>query len=117
MVSGRFYRPSNIFTELMPSRNTVGPAGTESKPQSSSSPGAGAPFEARTTGRRVVVVGAPGDVPRALEHPAVGRGRLHVAAVLAVDVESEDGLAGIDRLADLLDSHEAEAILVAGPVG
>ena len=67
--------------------------------------------------RRVVVVGAPGDVPRALDHPAVGRGRLDVAAILAVDVESEEGQHGIERLAELLDAHEADAILVAGPVG
>jgi lipopolysaccharide/colanic/teichoic acid biosynthesis glycosyltransferase len=40
-----------------------------------------------------------------------------VAAVLAVDVESEEGQQGIERLAALLSHHEAEAILVAGPIG
>jgi exopolysaccharide production protein ExoY len=67
--------------------------------------------------RRVVVVGAPGDVPRALEHPAVGRGAFVVAAVLAVDVESSEGLQGLDQLAELLEAHEAEAVLLAGPIG
>jgi exopolysaccharide production protein ExoY len=55
-------------------------------------------------------------VPRALEHPAVGRG-LSIAAVLAVDVESPSGQQGISELAHMLETHEAEAILIAGPVG
>ena len=75
------------------------------------------PAGAAAAARRVIVVGAPGDVPRALDHPAVGRGRLDVAAILAVDVESEEGQHGIERLAELLDAHAAEAILVAGPIG
>lgn len=71
----------------------------------------------KRAGRRIVIVGAPGDVPRALAHPAVDRGAFTVGAVLAVDVESDEGLRGLDRLAELLRTHEAEAVLVAGPIG
>jgi len=67
--------------------------------------------------RRMVVVGVPGDVPRALEHPAVGNGTFDVAAVLAVDVESDEGLRGFDQLVELLRTHAADAVLLAGPIG
>jgi exopolysaccharide production protein ExoY len=76
-----------------------------------------ASLPATGTERRVVVVGAPGDVPRALQHPAVGQGRLDVVAVLAVDVDCAEGQEGIEQLAVMLEAHAAEAILVAGPVG
>ncbi|HEY5218411.1 MAG TPA: sugar transferase [Gemmatimonadaceae bacterium] len=69
--------------------------------------------------RRVVVVGSPEDVPRALEHPAVAAGRFEVVAVLAVDVSADaraEG-AGVDSLAQLLETHAAQTILVAGSVG
>ena len=57
--------------------------------------------------RRVVVVGAPEDIPRALEHPAVGAGRFDVLAVLAVEVDAEPHADGVDRLAQLLETHAA----------
>jgi lipopolysaccharide/colanic/teichoic acid biosynthesis glycosyltransferase len=47
----------------------------------------------------------------------VGKGTIEIVAILAVDIDSETGQEGIDRIATLLDSHQAEAILVAGPVG
>jgi lipopolysaccharide/colanic/teichoic acid biosynthesis glycosyltransferase len=67
--------------------------------------------------RRVVIVGAPEDVPRALQHPAVARGRFEVLAVLAVDVDADDRSSAVQTLASLLTKHRAETILVAGPVG
>jgi lipopolysaccharide/colanic/teichoic acid biosynthesis glycosyltransferase len=67
--------------------------------------------------RRVIIVGVPEDIPRALEHPAATAGRFEVVAALAVDVESDDQDSGMSQLAALLDAHRAETILVAGPVG
>lgn len=67
--------------------------------------------------RRVVVVGAPADVPRALEHPAVAGGRFQVMAALAVEVDADERALGVDTLAQLIEAHRAETILVAGPVG
>ena len=57
--------------------------------------------------RRIVVVGAAEDIPRALEHPAVGAGRFDVLAVLAVEVDAEPHADGVDRLAQLLETHAA----------
>ena len=103
----------------MPSKKTLGTADLAQHKQNKATPshGISVPTAANPAVRRVVVVGAPGDVPRALDHPAVGRGKITVAAVLAVDDESEAGRQEIDRLSDLLGAHEADAILVAGPVG
>ena len=67
--------------------------------------------------KRVVVVGAPEDIPRALEHPAVGAGRFDVVAVLAVAVDGDAATDLVEQLAQLLRAHEAETILVAGSVG
>ena len=67
--------------------------------------------------RRVVIVGAPADVPRAMEHPAALAGTLEVVTVLTIDIEARDHDEGIRELARLIQTHEAEAILVAGPVG
>ena len=73
--------------------------------------------EPRAGARRVVVVGAPEDIPRALEHPAVGAGRFEVLAVLAVEVDADPHADGVAHLAQLLQTHSAQTILVAGPVG
>src|ERR1035437_5536575 len=67
--------------------------------------------------RRVIIVGVPEDIPRALEHPAAAAGRFEAVAALAVDVESDDQDSGVSQLAALLEAHRAETILVAGPVG
>lgn len=71
----------------------------------------------RIHARRVVVVGAPQDVPRALEHPAIAAGRFDVKAVLAIEVGDEPQTDRLDQLAHLLAAHSAQTILVAGPVG
>src|SRR5437870_4448691 len=65
----------------------------------------------------VVAVGTPEDLPRALEHPAVMRGRLNVVAAIAVEVDAAESLEGMERFAELLRTHAARSILVAGPVG
>ena len=66
--------------------------------------------------RRIVVVGAPSDIPRALAHPAVSA-EPDAAAVLAIDVESPEGQIEMARLAGMLRSPAKAAILVAGPIG
>jgi lipopolysaccharide/colanic/teichoic acid biosynthesis glycosyltransferase len=52
-----------------------------------------------------------------LEHPAAIAGRFQVVAVLAVDVESDDSAEGMALLAEQLSLHQAETVLVAGPIG
>lgn len=66
-----------------------------------------------------VVVGRDGDVPRALEHPAVvGHRGLTVAGVITVDgTELEDHSARGVELDELLRESGAASVLVAGPVG
>jgi lipopolysaccharide/colanic/teichoic acid biosynthesis glycosyltransferase len=63
----------------------------------------------------MVVIGSPGDIPRALEHPAVLNGRFAVGAALAI--EPGDSAGEIDGLAGVLRSTNAEIVLIAGPVG
>ncbi len=101
----------------MPSKLTAQAVGTSQQQSTSLSDRLRRAAMGANGSRRVVVIGAPGDVPRALEHPAVDQGDLNVAAVLAVDTESEEGRIGMGRLAELLDAHQAQAILVAGPIG
>ena len=67
--------------------------------------------------RRVIIVGVPEDMPRALEHPAAMAGRFEVVAALAVDVESDDSTEGMALLAEQLSLHQAETVLIAGPIG
>ncbi|OYV74318.1 MAG: hypothetical protein B7Z72_00415, partial [Gemmatimonadetes bacterium 21-71-4] len=47
----------------------------------------------------------------------MGAGRFDVVAVLAVEVDAEPNAEGVDALAQLLQAHGADTILVAGPVG
>ena len=68
----------------------------------------GAPF-------RAIVVGAVADVPRALEHPAVGsRSRFDVIAVVSVD--DDDDNVPRAKICELIAEHKADTILVAGPI-
>jgi exopolysaccharide production protein ExoY len=67
--------------------------------------------------RRVVVVGAPEDVPRALQHPAATTGRFDVVAALAIEVDAEQSILNGAALSAVLDLHRPEIILVAGPLG
>jgi exopolysaccharide production protein ExoY len=70
---------------------------------------------AKARGKPVIVIGSPGDIPRALEHPAVLNGRFGVSAALAVEPGAAP--ADMDGLAGLLRSTGAETVLIAGPVG
>lgn len=67
--------------------------------------------------RHIVAIGAPTDLPRALQHPAVVEGRLVIDAALAVDIDPEGYGAELEQLSALLREHQVSAILVAGPVG
>jgi lipopolysaccharide/colanic/teichoic acid biosynthesis glycosyltransferase len=70
-----------------------------------------------TEQRRVIIVGAPADAPRALQHPEAVAGRLNVVGVLAVDVEADECDEWASTLTKLVRTHDAKAILLAGPVG
>jgi lipopolysaccharide/colanic/teichoic acid biosynthesis glycosyltransferase len=67
--------------------------------------------------RHIVAIGAPADLPRAFQHPAVVEGRLVIDAALAVEIDPEGYGAELEQLSALLRAHEVSAILVAGPVG
>ncbi len=78
------------------------------------------PPVAAPRGRSVVVVGVPGDIPRALAHPAVTRGQFVVEAAIAIDVGDESAgssSGGIDRLEMLIRSQAVSTVVMAGPVG
>lgn len=67
---------------------------------------------------RAVIVGRASDVPRALEHPAVGSARrLSVAGIVTVDEDESDHSARGAELDELLSSARADTVLVAGPLG
>jgi lipopolysaccharide/colanic/teichoic acid biosynthesis glycosyltransferase len=70
-----------------------------------------------TERRRIFVLGAPSDIPRALEHPAVVAGRFAVDGVLAIDTEGVDARGVAARLSDLIHEHGVDTILMAGAVG
>ncbi len=71
------------------------------------------------TGRgRAIIVGLASDVPRALEHPAMGSARgFEVSGVLTVTGEDESVREDANALHHLLTEHRARVVLVAGPVG
>jgi len=71
----------------------------------------------RSGQRRVVVIGAAADIPRALDHPAVAAGRLYVEAMLAIEVDADDAAEISASLSSLLREREVEAMLIAGSVG
>jgi exopolysaccharide production protein ExoY len=67
---------------------------------------------------RVVIVGQAGDVPRALEHPAVGDAREYeVRGVVTVAVDDAQVREHADALHELIREHHAGVVLVAGPLG
>jgi exopolysaccharide production protein ExoY len=70
---------------------------------------------AEARGQPVIVIGSPGDIPRALEHPAVENGRFHVKAALAI--EPGETRSEVDGLSNLLTTTKATTVLIAGPVG
>jgi lipopolysaccharide/colanic/teichoic acid biosynthesis glycosyltransferase len=65
-----------------------------------------------------VVIGLAADIARALEHPAVGNTRgFQVSGVVTVAPDDESVSASAEALHGLIGSHEAEVVLVAGPIG
>jgi lipopolysaccharide/colanic/teichoic acid biosynthesis glycosyltransferase len=72
----------------------------------------------RRAQRRVVVVGAPADLPRALAHPAVIDHRFVVVESIAIDVESADASTpAFLEVSNLLRTRRADTLLVAGEIG
>jgi exopolysaccharide production protein ExoY len=67
--------------------------------------------------RRIVVIGAPSEIPRALEHPAVMGGRFVVDEILAIDAETDDVQDVGTQLLEMLRDHPVNAMLIAGPIG
>src|SRR5947199_10005452 len=68
--------------------------------------------------RRILVIGAPGDLPRALAHPAVIGRRFTVVDSVAVDVEAPDGSGfALLEAAELLRAGRVDTLLVAGEIG
>jgi exopolysaccharide production protein ExoY len=64
---------------------------------------------------KVLVVGAVADVPRALEHPAVGsRTRFDVIGI--VPIEADDIVIPAEAIAHLMATQAADTIMVAGPI-
>lgn len=75
-------------------------------------------FGGPTGKNRVVIVGLAADVPRALEHPAVGaREGFEVCGVVTVSGDDEQVRTHSDALHELLREHKAGVVLVAGPLG
>ena len=80
-------------------------------------PGHLAPASGENANARVVIIGAPSDLHRALTHPAIEAGRFVAVAIYPVDVEQ-----GLDELCrteieGLFDQIAADGIVLAGPVG
>lgn len=69
------------------------------------------------TGRNsAVIVGLVGDVPRALEHPAVGN-RFDVAGVVTISDDDSAVREHAESLHALITQHRAGIVMVAGPLG
>jgi exopolysaccharide production protein ExoY len=66
--------------------------------------------------RKAIVVGLAHDVPRALEHPAVGD-RFVVAGVVTVSEDDNAVRDHAESLHSLLVEHRAGIVMVAGPLG
>lgn len=67
--------------------------------------------------RRIVIIGAPADIPRALQHPAVLGGRFAVDGVIALDTDADDAQEVGTRMLETLRDRAADAVLIAGPIG
>jgi exopolysaccharide production protein ExoY len=75
-------------------------------------------FGGPTGKNRVVIVGLAADVPRALEHPAVGAVEgFEVSGVVTVSADDDQVREHADELHHLLREHKAGVVLVAGPLG
>lgn len=66
--------------------------------------------------RRAVIVGQAGDIPRVLEHPAVGS-RFSVEGVVTVSDDDNQVREHAEALHAQLTQHRAGIVMVAGPLG
>jgi lipopolysaccharide/colanic/teichoic acid biosynthesis glycosyltransferase len=65
-----------------------------------------------------LIIGAPGDLPRALTHSAVVNHRFDIVESIAVDVEAaEEGASGLADAARYLRDGSVDTLLVAGEIG
>src|SRR4051812_5788137 len=92
---------------------------SNTRPQSRNSAEPSKPFfvSPRNGQRRIAVIGAAEDIPRALEHPAVANNRFIIEAMIAVDVERDEGGELFARLSELIQERDLQAMLITGPVG
>ena len=68
--------------------------------------------------RRVIALGPPADLPRALLHPAVMSGRFRIVESIALDLESPDTeMAGLGEIANFVRGGHADTLLVTGEIG
>lgn len=91
---------------------------TSSRPTSRQTSAQWSPSGTRSKGR-AVVIGMDRDVPRALEHPAMGASWFEVSGVVSVadHEDSETIRQQSDALHRLIETHRAGVVLVAGPLG
>lgn len=68
--------------------------------------------------RKVVALGPPGDLPRALLHPAVMSGRFQIVESIGLNVAHVDAsLAGLSDVAEIVRTGRADTLLVTGEIG
>lgn len=68
--------------------------------------------------RRVIALGPPGDLPRALLHPAVMSGRFRIVESIALDLEGPDTeMGGLGEVVEIVRMGRAETLLVTGAIG
>ncbi|HEY4304177.1 MAG TPA: sugar transferase [Gemmatimonadaceae bacterium] len=67
--------------------------------------------------RRVIALGPPGDLPRALLHAAVMNGRFEIIESIGLDVETTEAeLAGLGAVAAIVRAGRADTLLVTGEI-
>lgn len=76
-----------------------------------------APASGEAAEARVVIIGAPSDLHRALTHPAIEAGRFVAVGTYPVDVEEGLGDTSRAEVEALFDQLSADGIVIAGPVG
>lgn len=88
--------------------------GFPSAPRAARAPGA---QQTKGSKGRAVVVGLAGDVPRALEHPAMRAPGFEVCGVVTVGEDDNAVREHAEALHSLLVEHRAGVVMVAGPLG
>lgn len=68
--------------------------------------------------RRVVALGPPADLPRALLHPAVMSGKFRIVESIALDVENPDSAwKDLGAITEIVRAGAADTLLVTGEIG